>query len=221
MVTLIKIGGSLANTPKILIKLCEEIERIGKTHELVIIPGGSKFADVARIMDKDFNLSDIIAHKIAILGMDQFGYVLNNLIKNSYVIHQLDKIEKINKLKNIPVFLPSRFFFEKNPLENTWKITSDSISIYIAKQLKIHRVIITTNVDGIYNKDPNKFQSASLITKISAPDLNKFKLKTCVDEFLAKSIMNSKIKCFVANGRHPKRIKAIIKNKKTICTLIY
>ena len=48
METVIKIGGSLATNPKTLRLLCAKIGSIGKKHSLCIVPGGSKFADVAR-----------------------------------------------------------------------------------------------------------------------------------------------------------------------------
>lgn len=220
MVSLIKIGGSLAKTPKILIKLCKEIEIFEKEHKLVLVPGGSKFAEVAREMDSKFKLSNETSHKIAILGMDQFGLILNDLIQNSKIIYQPDEYEKVLNLKKIPIFLPSKFFFEIDPLENTWKVTSDSIALYLAKQLRIKRVIIITDVNGIYDKDPRKFSSARLITQISIKKFNEFNQESCVDSFFAKSLLNSNIECFIVNGKYPKRIKAILDQKKSVCTRI-
>jgi aspartokinase-like uncharacterized kinase len=220
LVNLIKIGGSLAKTPKILIELCKEIEIFEKEHKLVLVPGGSKFAEVAREMESKFKLSNETSHKIAILGMDQFGLILKNLIQNSKIFYQLNEYEKVLNLRKIPIFLPSKFFFANDPLENTWKVTSDSIALYLAKLLRINRVMIITDVDGIYDKDPEKFDSARLIPQISIKKFNEFKQESCVDSFFGKSLLNSNIECFIVNGNYPKRIKAILDQKNPVCTRI-
>jgi aspartokinase-like uncharacterized kinase len=220
LVTLLKIGGSLAKTPKLLKKLCKNIEEIRKDHELCIVPGGSKFVDVVRKMYMEFKLTDESAHKMAILGMDQYGFMLNDLIPNSQLFNQLKEYNKILKLRRTPIFLPSRYFLINDPLANLWSITSDSIAIFVAKKLQINQVIITTDVDGIFNKDPKKNSPLKLIRNLSAKKLINLNQTTCVDKFLARLLLKSNIKCYIVNGQFPKRIIKILKGKKTICTLI-
>ena len=41
------------------------------------------------------------------------------------------------------------------------------MALEVAEFLKAPKVVILTNVDGIYNKDPNKFLGAKLLEKIS------------------------------------------------------
>ncbi len=156
MVTIIKIGGSLAKNPKSLRLLCAKIGSIAKKHSLFIVPGGSKFADVGRDFDKRYKLTPETSHKIAILGMDQYGFIINELIPNSSSFYQLVEYKKILKIKKIPVFLPSSYMFNKDPLENSWNVTSDSIAAYLAKGIKCTNLILITDVDGLFTKDPRK-----------------------------------------------------------------
>jgi aspartokinase-like uncharacterized kinase len=107
-----------------------------------------------------------------------------------------------------------------DPLENSWDVTSDSIAAYIASQLHIRRVILITDIDGVYSCDPKKHSDAKLIKKISVKQLEIVQKRTCVDKFLPSLLSQSEIQCFVVNGFYPERIEAILKGKKTICTLI-
>lgn len=220
METIIKIGGSLAKTPKILKKLCKKIEEISKDHEICVIPGGSKFADVIRQMDIDYELTNKSAHKMAILGMDQFGFVLSDLISNSVAFSELKEYKKILELKKTPIFLPAHYMLINDPLENSWSITSDSIAIYISKKLEVNNIIIITDVDGIFDQDPRKVSTSKIIEKISSKELSDTNQNTCIDKFSAQLLLNSNIKCYIVNGQYPKRIAAIFKEKKTIYTLI-
>ena len=220
MVTLIKIGGSLAKDPKKLKRLCKKIGNIGKEFELLVFPGGSKFADVVRDFDNKYKLNKDTAHKMAILSMDQYGLLLHDLIPNSQLFHRTEKYKKILKKKKIPILLPAQHMFKHNPLESSWNITYDSIAIYFSFHLKIKNAIILTDVDGIYAKDPKKFQKSKLIEKISPIELNEKNQKTCIDNFLPKLLLKSKINCNIVNGFHPERIMSILKNEKTICTKI-
>jgi aspartokinase-like uncharacterized kinase len=218
--TIIKIGGSLAKTPKILKKLCKKIEEISKDHKLCIVPGGSKFADIVRHIDLEYNLTVESAHKMAILGMDQYGFMLNDLISNSKQFRELKKYKRILEQKQTPIFLPAQHMFINDPLENSWNITSDSIAIYVSKKLEINNVIIITDVDGIFDQDPRKVSTSKIIEKLSAKELLDIGQNTCIDKFSAQLLINSQKKCYVVNGRYPKRIDAIFNEKKTIYTLI-
>ncbi len=57
--------------------------------------------------------------------------------------------------------------FSKIRLENSWEVTSDSIAVYIAGQLHLEKVILVTDVDGIYTCNPKKHPDAKLIDELS------------------------------------------------------
>ncbi len=71
--TVVKIGGSLALYPDKLKELCIRLSEAAKKHKMVVVPGGGEFADLVRNCDKRFNLSCKASHRMAILGMDQYG----------------------------------------------------------------------------------------------------------------------------------------------------
>ncbi len=220
MEAIIKIGGSLAEYPTGLKTLCQELSVLEKTHGILIVPGGGKFADIVRKFDETFSLSDIIAHKMAILAMDQFGLFLSNITPCSCVSYTLKKAEESSAAGILPILLPSRLMFRKDPLEHSWDATSDSIAAYIAGVLHPKKLVLVTDVDGIFTDDPKQDLNARLIEKLSASELSGWNKRTSVDKLLPKILLTVGLDCYVVNGKHPKRIKAILENEETLCTRI-
>jgi aspartokinase-like uncharacterized kinase len=216
----VKIGGSLALHPAKLRDLCAKLSELSNQHKIVVVPGGGEFTDVVRDMDKRLNLSCEASHRMAILGMDQYGFLLNDLLPGSLTENTLEGLLKTLNLGRLSVFLPSRFLLRKDALENSWDVTSDSIAVYIAGQLDIGKVVLVTDVDGVYSCDPKKYSNAKLFNRLSAKELLTMDKRTSVDQFLPKLLLQLSIECFVVNGLYPERVEAIFDKRKTICTLI-
>jgi aspartokinase-like uncharacterized kinase len=56
------------------------------------------------------------------------------------------------------------------------------------------------------------------IEELSAKKLLSWNKRTSVDKTLPRILLQTKVDCYVVNGRYPERIKEILENKKTICT---
>ena len=218
--TIVKVGGSLALYPEKLRNLCTKINEISKKQKLIIVPGGGEFADVVRCVDKRFHLSCNTSHKMAILGMDQYGLLLSDLMPYSVTANKLIEIKHFLDLDQLPIFLPSNSMIREDPLKNSWAVTSDSIAVYIASRLKVTKVLLITDVDGIYNNDPKTVSDAKLINDISASALLAMNKRTSVDEELPNLLLKNPIDCYVVNGLFPERIKSVLEGQEAICTLI-
>lgn len=220
MDAVIKVGGSLAENPAVLKALCGKLSEIAEKHSIVVVPGGGKFADVVREFDQRYTLSADAAHRMAILGMDQFGLLLSQVIPNSHATYSLTQAKQLAERKAVPIFLPSRLMFRENPLEAAWDVTSDSIAAYVASKLNANKVILVTDVDGIFESDPKKHLSTKLIPQLSASELLAFAQRTSVDKFLPKLLLKTRLDCYVVNGACPERVAAILAGQSTVCTLI-
>jgi hypothetical protein len=219
MEAVLKVGGSLAEYPDSLKRLCRELAVFAKDHKILIVPGGGRFADVVRDFDKTYGLSNTVVHKMAILAMDQFGLFLSDIIPNSYVSYSLEEVENSPR-GTLPIFLPSRFIFRKDPLEHSWDVTSDSIAAYIAGVLHAKNLILVTDVDGIFTENPKKRLDAKLMAEVSAEQLLSWNKRTSVDKTLPKLLLKMKLNCYVVDGKHPERIRAVLENGKSIYTRI-
>jgi aspartokinase-like uncharacterized kinase len=220
MDAVIKIGGSLAEDPAALRALCNKLGKIAKKCRIVVVPGGGKFADVVREFDRRYALSADISHRMAILGMDQFGLLLSQIIPNSCAVYLLNDAKQLSEIKVVPIFLPSRLMFQDDPLEHSWDVTSDSIAAYVASRLNADKVILVTDVDGIFTSDPKKHSDAELLKRTSATELLKLIQRTSVDQFLPKLLLKTQMDCYIVNGRYPERIEAILAGQQAVCTLV-
>lgn len=220
MESIIKIGGSLAKDPKSLKMLCGFLPKVVGEHGILIVPGGAEFADKVREYDRMYNLSARTSHRMAIFAMNQYGMLLADLIQNSKIVQNLDEAKCSISDKKVTIILPAKLVISKNSLENSWDITSDSIAAWIAEISKAKRLVLITDVDGIFPKNPKEYQEEKPFEKILARDLLKEESKTCVDKNLPKLLLKSGVKCYVVNGNHPERIRKILNGKKTVCTEI-
>jgi hypothetical protein len=216
----LKIGGSLAVYPEKLKKLCSSLNKLSEKNFIVIVPGGGEFADTVRTADARFFLSSEVAHRMAILGMDQYGLLLSDLTVNSLVANSLDAIKKVLTSGKMPILLPSNLLFQYNVLENSWEVTSDAVAVYIAHLLSASKIILVSDVDGIMSGDPKIDSNAELIKKISLDELFALKKRTSVDNFVPKLLLEWPLDCFVVNGLFPERVEAILAGRGTICTRI-
>jgi hypothetical protein len=217
---IVKVGGSLASYPAKLRILCAKLTELSHEHKLIVIPGGGEFTDAVRKLDKRFSLSPAASHRMAILGMDQYGLLMSDLLPSSRIVNKLEHLQETLDLGKLPVFLPSTLLFAEDPLENSWNVTSDSIAVYVAGQLHATRTLLVTDVDGVYTCDPKKSSEAKLIKKLSALDLLRMNRRTSVDKFLPKLLLQLQIECFVVNGLYPERVEAILSRQDTTCTFI-
>lgn len=59
--------------------------------------------------------------------------------------------------------------------------STTSVAITVAEYLKAEKLVILTDVDGIYDKDPNVYKDAKLLENISYDSLQKLILESSVD----------------------------------------
>lgn len=218
MTTVVKIGGSLSRNPDGLRALCQRLSVIAEVHPLVVVPGGAEFADCVRELDRRFSLSAPVAHHMAILGMDQYGLLLSELMPNCVITDSLIET-RVAANGDLVLFLPSKFMFMDDGLPNSWDVTSDSIAAYIAGKIWAERLLLVKDVDGVYTKDPKANPDAKLLEQLTPEQLAGIK-KSCVDAYLPNLLLQQNLDCFVVKGLYPERVEAILNGKKTVATLI-
>jgi 5-(aminomethyl)-3-furanmethanol phosphate kinase len=128
VLTVVKVGGGVGDDA--LPELCAALGELGRRHPLLVVPGGARFADAVRDADRRFALSAETAHRMAILGMEQFGWLLSELIPQTRVL--------------LPAGLPL------DELPASWQVTSDSIAAWVADRVGAERLVLLKAVDGLY-----------------------------------------------------------------------
>ena len=96
--------------------------------------------------------------------------------------------------------------------------STDAVSAILAEFVHADKLINLTSVDGMYTKDPNKYDDAELVREITATDLLEFlngkDMKAGTYEFFdttaVQMIKRSNLETVIANGYEPENlIKAI------------
>lgn len=207
----VKLGGSLF--PEDAIEFCKSL--VGK--KALIVCGGGEFANKIREYDEKINFSSTASHKTAIHCMDIMGMLIADKIDDANAVYSLEDAKKVLNDGKLPILLPSKLLEYLDPLEHSWKVTSDSIAVYISWLINT-KILIVTNVDGIYDSDPSK-DGAKLIKNISAKKLLTFG-ETSVDENLPELLLKYQLDCYVVNGKYPQRAISIMEGKSSKYTII-
>jgi 5-(aminomethyl)-3-furanmethanol phosphate kinase len=147
MLTVVKVGGGVGDDDA-LRAVCATLGALGERHRLLVVPGGAGFADAVRDADRRFALSAETSHRMAILAMEQFGWLLSELIPGAERCADLARIGAGRTSVLLPAALPL------DALPASWQVTSDSIAAWVAIQAGAGRLVLVKGVDGLYSRWP-------------------------------------------------------------------
>ena len=197
---MIKVGGSLAARPAQLRRLMEMLAGAARRHWLVVVPGGGSFADEVRRADRRFALGDSPAHWMAILAMDQYGYLLARLAPGAALVRSRRELAP----GRLNVLAPSAWLLRADPLPHSWDVTSDSIAAWIARVLGTRRLMLVKHEDGFIGPDRGPGSMAPHVRQIV---LDAF--AGAVDPYFARAL-DPAIGCWFVRGHLPHRIARLI-----------
>jgi aspartokinase-like uncharacterized kinase len=116
--------------------------------------------------------------------------------------------------------LPSRLVLRARSLVASWDVTSDSVAAYVAGRLGANKLVLVTDVDGVFSSDPKVDKGAELLAEVSASGLLELGVRTSVDRFLPRLLLKFGLDCFVVNGRFSERVARVLAGESTVCTHI-
>lgn len=216
MVHVLKIGGSLLGYPEKLRLLCNSLIDISKDFNLLIVPGGGVFAQTVREMYTKFSIPEDIAHKMAVLAMNQYGLFLQSLFGDfSNIVEEINEIDNCFKDKSIAIFQVSKMMNLDNHLPKVWEVTSDSIAAYISQNVGAKNLILIKVIDNL-----TELGSGKLLSQVNVNMLNSGVKKGDIDDYIKNILEPTKIQCFIVNGRFPDRVNKILRGDKTVSTEI-
>lgn len=136
----IKIGGSLYKS-KYLVQWLDAIsECLNKN--IVIIPGGGPFADQVRLADEKFSLDPNHSHNMAVLAMQQYGYLLASSCPDLATARSTEQIFKSWSESKAVIWEPYEMVRDQCTLDKTWDITSDSLAVWLTSILEIKNLLL-------------------------------------------------------------------------------
>jgi aspartokinase-like uncharacterized kinase len=182
----VKLGGSLMRVSRTLVRKITDYSNEERV-QILIVPGGSVFADTVRKTD----VSQEAAHWMAILAMEQYGHYLADGTDAKLV-------ENLTFEGNGTfILLPYDLLKKNDELPHSWDVTSDTIAAWVALKVGAARFMKVTDVDGIYIDGELK------------PEINARELlgkETCLDRELPNFLVKNKMNCDIINGNCPGRV---------------
>ena len=212
MLTVVKIGGGLGRAAgdAALRALCLRVGELAERHPLLVVPGGAEFADAARDHDRRFGLCATTSHRMAILGMEQFGWLLSDLISGAERCAHLARPAD----GRATVLLPAQLALDALPA--SWQVTSDSIAAWVAGQVGADRLVLVKPVDGLFAEWPARGQPLARLTVGELAALRP----GGVDAFLPTVLEAAHFETWVIGGRDPERVVELFERGTTVGTRI-
>jgi aspartokinase-like uncharacterized kinase len=142
---IVKLGGSLADWPdlKDWVRLLSGPRAV----DLAVVPGGGPFADQVRAAQQRWRFSDRIAHRMAVLAMEQYGLMLCGLSRGRLVLADRPAAMRAALRRGLtPVWSPRAMVFADaqgaRRIAETWSVTSDSLAAWLAGAAHARRLVL-------------------------------------------------------------------------------
>ncbi|MEH7876388.1 aspartate kinase [Rhizobium laguerreae] len=218
---IVKFGGSLMRDIATCKKAIAQLEELAsKGHRILIVPGGGIPDKAIEAIDAKHPLEPFTAHHACALAQDQTGYLLADRAFSTKLVacSAFSECKALVQQGMIPVLLPSRVLFTMDPVEWSWEITSDAVAAWIAWVTLTPRLVILTDVDGVYRGAATEDQSAliEIITAQDLADLGHTSIDVCAASFMAQRGISG----VVVNGAHPERLAGWLEGKRVRATTI-
>ena len=136
----VKIGGSLLGSPE-LEKWLDVAAKFSDGN-IIIVPGGGVFANAVREAQILSKISDVCAHRLALLAMDQFGLMLANMNPLLATASSEMEIDERTWQHRGIIWLPSKMVLSSNSIPQNWDMTSDSLAAWLAQKLGAQHLIL-------------------------------------------------------------------------------
>lgn len=136
----IKLGGSLLGAPELQAWL--NVIAKHADGKVIIVPGGSIFADAVRDAQKIAQINDAVAHQLALLAMDQYGLLLAGLHADFVTASSELEIAERSWQHRPIIWLPSKMVLYDEKVPQNWDVTSDSLSAWLATKLGVKHLVL-------------------------------------------------------------------------------
>jgi uridylate kinase len=191
-------------------KLNLTLKKLTKKYKIYIVVGGGKasrtYINFGRKLGFKEKTLDQFGIDITKINAKLLTYMIEN--SNTKIPETTSDAKKIRK--------PIVIMGGTTPGHST-----DMVGAELAKKTNATKYIIATNVDGVYDKDPNKYRDAKQIKEIKIDDLIKQHgtdwdaagKNIVIDGPALKIIKKAKIPTFVLNGKKLIQFERAINNR--------
>ena len=139
----VKLGGSVVRSPE----LPTWLDAIAASPQpVIVVPGGGALADAVRACQVSLGFGDAAAHRMALLAMDQLAWAVAGLRPGFVVGVTEADLRATRDRGSVAVWAPYTLVAERTDLEESWRLTSDSLAIWLAARIGASRCYLIKSI---------------------------------------------------------------------------
>lgn len=220
----ISIGGSVLvpdkNDFEYLSRLAELLNELSSELNLYVVVGGGRVARYYIGLGRKFGADESYLDEMGVQATRLNARLLISALSgraNDYPPETVEEATQLGQKHEIVVMGGT-----------TPGHTTDGVAAMLAESVRANRIVNATSVDGVYDKDPNKYQDAEKIEALTFDEL----LELCrtaswkagpsnvFDLLGAETLARTKIPLLVVNGRDLTNLEAAIKGETFSGTIV-
>jgi 5-(aminomethyl)-3-furanmethanol phosphate kinase len=139
----VKLGGSVVRSGE----LTAWLEAIASAPQaIVVVPGGGALADEVRSCQAALGFGDRAAHRMALLAMDQLAWAVAGLRQGFAVGTTEGELRAVLDRGEVAVWAPYGLVAGRDDIEESWRLTSDSLALWLAGRIGAARCFLVKSV---------------------------------------------------------------------------
>lgn len=189
----VKIGGGLLRAGGLggLRAACEDAAERAQSQPVLVVPGGGPFADAVRTVDRDVELGDRLAHRLALAAMDQLGMALQ------WLLPEADPIGHLRAPAALGLLLAASAFAGRSDVPETWAVTSDSLAVLAAGAIGAEEAVLLKPVAGVLARWPSDDPPLPALTAAELQALQARGGGRAVDAYLPEAVRRTGVAVIV------------------------
>jgi len=202
---------------KELVKALKQL--VKERHRLIVVTGGGETAREYIRAGEKLGLTEYHKDRIGISVSRLHALVLAFSLPGSlkHIPHSVEELEryvKANKVIVVGGFEPGQ--------------STTTVAVLCAEAVNADKLIIATNVDGIYTSDPRRDPSARLLEKVHVDELERILTLSQLagtyplfDRLSLSILKRSRIRTIVVNGKPPENILKAVQGVKVGSEIVF
>jgi aspartokinase-like uncharacterized kinase len=139
----VKLGGSVVRSPE----LPSWLDVIAASPQpIIVVPGGGALADEVRASQSNLGFGDASAHRMALLAMDQLAWAVAGLRQGLEVGATEADLQAALDRGSVAVWAPYTLIAERTDIEESWRLTSDSLALWLASRVGASRCYLIKSI---------------------------------------------------------------------------
>ena len=139
----VKLGGSVVRSAELPAWLDAIVQA---PCPIVVVPGGGALADEVRACQSRLGFGDRAAHRMALLAMDQLAWAVAGLRQGFVVGGTEQDLSAALARGSVAVWAPYALIAERTDLEESWRLTSDSLALWLAVRIGAARCYLIKSI---------------------------------------------------------------------------